>query len=257
MRINNDVSRVLLLEGIGCTIFGCILLYVYFYTSDGQSFNSDDWLIIFLLVGVSIVGYVMIIFAIIKRVVNRGKDFYLKSVDFLSDRVSFYFNKPKYNFVCAYSDINNLEMELQTILAFNRIEVFSTLSQIIIHFNILNNKKFSLTTSTINHTNKIYQILDCRYKVKNFSYQYTGYGSVIPLEEKIQHYLETGCKKNFSDKSKNLIRALAIFLFVCGLIQLIAKLILFNGYNDFLFWAISSIPIVAAFVMFIIIYEKK
>ena len=33
----------------------------------------------------------------------------LKSVDFLQDRVKFNFNRPQYNFICGYNDINNLD----------------------------------------------------------------------------------------------------------------------------------------------------
>ena len=61
----------------------------------------------------------------------------LKSVDFLQDRVKFNFNRPQYNFICGYNDINNLEMILNTVMVHNKYGSYPAVSEINLNFRVV------------------------------------------------------------------------------------------------------------------------
>ena len=89
MQIKDDISNATLLEGIGCVVLGSILLYFVYFTGN-QNIEFDDLFFWFLCI-LSLVGYAMIIIAVIKKFVDKGRNLHLQSVDFLPDRVFFFF----------------------------------------------------------------------------------------------------------------------------------------------------------------------
>lgn len=251
MQIKDDISNATLLEGIGCVVLGSALLYFVYFTGN-QNIESADLFFWFLCL-LSLTGYAMIIIAVVKKFIDKGRNLHLKSVDFLPDRVGFYFNKPQCNFVCGYGDIKNLEMVFKTILVQTRYDVHSAVSKIILNFTILNNRKFTLETGTINHMKKIYQVLDCRNKVGEFSYKYVGVGEVPNLDEIINFYLKTGCKKKFADKQRNALKVFAIFILALGLVELFITVATFSGEIELFSVLITSGLLLASLVLFVVL----
>ncbi len=254
MQIKDDISNATLLEGIGCVIVGFVLLY-FVYFANNQNMVSVDLFFWFLCI-LSLVGYAMIIFAVIKKFIDKGKNLYLQSVDFLPDKVGFGFNKPQYNFACGYGDIKNLEMVFRTILVPTRYGyMHNAISKIILNFTVLNNREFTLETSTINHMKKIYQVFDCRNKVERFSYKYVGVGDVPQLEELINFYLKTGCKKKFADKQRHVLKMFAIFSFALGLVMLFIIIATYSGEIDLFSVICPSVLLLPALVLFVILKQ--
>ena len=256
MRISDDISNAMLLEGIGCSVLGSVLLY-FVYIVNNQSIESADLFFWFLCI-LSLFGYAMIIIAIIKKFIDKYRSLYLQSVDFLPDRVCFNFNKPQCNFVCGYGDIKNLEMVFRTVLAETRYGVvYNVISKIILNFTVLNNREFTLETGTINHMKKIYQVFDCRNKVGEFSYKYVGVGIVPQLEEVIDFYLKTGCKKKFADKQRKVLKRFAILLLALGLVELFITVVTFSGEIELFSVVIISVLLIPAFVLFAALRSDK
>ena len=252
MQIKDDISNATLLEGIGCVVLGSILLYFVYFTGN-QNIEFDDLFFWFLCI-LSLVGYAMIIIAVIKKFVDKGRNLHLQSVDFLPDRVCFYFNKPQCNFVCGYGDIKNLEMVFRTVLAETKYGVvYNVISKIILNFTVLNNREFTLETGTINHMKKIYQVFDCRNKVGGFSYKYVGVGIVPQLEEVIDFYLKTGCKKKFADKKRKALKMFAILLLALGLVELFITVVTFSGEIELFSVVITSVLLLASLVLFVVL----
>lgn len=100
------------------------------------------------------------IFAIYMEKKELAKSLNLQSVEFVQDRIFFNFNRPQYNFVCGYKDIDNLEMDIKTILVRTKYGSYPTVSTITLNFAVLNNKKFSLTSNSTSYMKKIYSILE-------------------------------------------------------------------------------------------------
>ncbi len=96
MRISNDVSKNLLLQGAGWGIYGSILLYIAMKCADP---TDDYWFGVILGGGSVIACFVMTIIAIVKQRAMSNDNLYLKAVDFSANGVAFYFNRYYRNFL--------------------------------------------------------------------------------------------------------------------------------------------------------------
>ena len=185
----------------------------------------------------------------------------LKSVNFETNKVFFNFNRPQYNFVCGYGDINNVEMELITAMMHTKSGSYPALAKITVNFTVLNNKKFSLTSNTFQHTKKIYQIVDCGKAAQNFSYKFTGAGRVDTLAEKIEDYKNTGCKQILATQTEVAFKWFSIAFFSIGLCFFFAFRKEFSNSSDLGLLSIVGIPVLSfiglSFIFDIILLADK
>lgn len=141
----------------------------------------------------------------------------LKSVDFLQGRINFNFTQPKYNFACGYNDINELKLVLNSVMVHTRSGSYLTVSDIELKFTVLNNKKLSLTNVPINLMRTVYGIIDYGRAIHNFSYKFGGAGTVEDVREKIEDYMQTGCKQILATPAEQSFKWLSIVFFLLGI----------------------------------------
>ena len=113
--------------------------------------NPDDkFFIFFIMVILPLIIYISLIWTIIDKF-KQYKEFYseinVKSIDLLTDRIQFNFTKPQYNFACSYSDIENLDINIQTTITHTKSGTYTIFEELELNFTLLNNKLF-----TINNT---------------------------------------------------------------------------------------------------------
>lgn len=219
-------------------------------TFDGliKSNPEDPWIAWGLFIILPAVFYIGLILSIIERhagLAELASALNLKSVDFLSDRVKFNFNRPQYDFVCGYSEINNLEMILITTLARNKYGTYILLNEVKLNFTVLNNKKFSLTNTPMDAMRLIYNIVDCARKVNNFSYKFEGAGEDQDLKEKIEEYLHKGTKPVLTSVGETKYKWMSIVFFFIGLVFLAGFKDALNDhlYKDFMLLLIPLLPV--------------
>lgn len=187
------------------------------------------------------------IFAIYMEKKELAKSLNLQSVEFVQDRIFFNFNRPQYNFVCGYKDIDNLEMDIKTVLVRTKYGSYPTISTITLNFAVLNNKKFSLTSNSTSYMKKIYSILEYSRGIQNFSYKFSGIGKLEDLDEKIRDYLNTGCKQILTTRREEEYKWLSIGSFIIGLIFLYVFRDVINNDNS----GLSVIILVPVSIIFI------
>ena len=141
----------------------------------------------------------------------------LKYIDFLPDKVHFCFNRPQYDFTCAYDNIENLEMDIETGLTYLPRKYVITpmvdVKQLHLYLTVPNNRIFSLTTNQ-RSMNTMYSIIDIGRSVKKFSYKFSGFGEIEYTKEQIEKYQKYGIKTSLTNKIIVFIIFLAIILFV-------------------------------------------
>ncbi len=213
-----------------------------------KSNPEDPWIAWGLFIIMPAVFYIGLILAIIERhagLAELASALNLKSVDFLSDRVKFNFNRPQYDFVCGYSEINNLEMILITTLARNKYGTYIVLNEVKLNFTVLNNKKFSLTNTPMAPIRLIYNIVDCGRKVNNFSYKFEGAGEDQDLKEKIEEYLHKGTKPVLTSVGETKYKWMSIVFFIIGMVFLVGFKDAFNDhlYKNFMVLLIPLVPV--------------
>lgn len=149
-----------------------------------------------------------------------NKKLNLKYIDFLPGRVNFCFNRPQYDFVCAYENIENLELDIETGLIYLPKKHGGTtivdVTQLHLNFTVLNNKKFSLTTNQ-KSMNTMYSIIDVGRSVKEFSYKFSGLGEIEHTKEQIEKYQKYGIKTFLTNKMKGGFVTMSLMLFIFGL----------------------------------------
>ena len=154
MRINNNFEGMLPLYKEGMIVLWAllVLLGMFWLFSLCGSFDSDFFegtIIIYCATLVFISFIIIRVYLYIKRSIKFNKNLNLKYVDLLPDRVNFCFNRPQYNFVCGYDNIENLEMDLETEIVHTKNGSYIELKQIILDFTVLNNKELSITLNSI------------------------------------------------------------------------------------------------------------
>lgn len=279
MHINNVSSKMSGQSTVWFTLFSVVVtLFVgfFFWQSNPDSYSissfcqwysnafnafreistEDPMIPWFLMVGVPLLIYGGTFFSIFSMCMAK-REFQtvlnLKSVDFLPDRVNFNFNQPKYNFVCGYSDINKLEMILNTILVRTKHGSYPAVSEIELKFTVLNNKNFSLKNVPLNLMKTIYGIIDCGRNVQDFTYKFSGVGKVEQVQEKIEDYMNTGCKQILATSTENTFKWLSVVFFLIGLFFLYSFKDVFSG-NDLGLMGIPGFPILA-FVLISFIFD--
>lgn len=189
--------------------------------------DVEDKVLMWILFVILPVGlYLCLFWAIISRNValrEFNSKLNLKSVDLLQDRINFNFNKSQYNFACGYSEVNNLEMVLKTILVHTKYGTNIVLKQITLDFTVLNNKKFSLSNTPVAPMGLIYKILEYSRYMNNFSYKFEGAGVAEDYREKIENYLSQGGKTFIASCKENNMKWASILFFIAGLIMLFAS----------------------------------
>lgn len=181
---------------------------------------EDPWIAWVTFIILPAVFYLGLIGSIIARQTALNKlnsSLNLKSVDFLQGRINFNFNKSQYNFACGYSDINALQMVLKTAIAHTKYGSYIALKEIVLNFKVLNNKKFSISNTTLSPTRFIYKIIDYSRNINNFTYKFEGAGEQADIKEKIENYLNKGYKPILTKKWEEKFKLLSIILFIVGI----------------------------------------
>lgn len=221
MRINNNFEGMLPLYKEGMIVLWAllVLLGMFWLFSLCGSFDSDFFegtIIIYCATLVFISFIIIRVYLYIKRTIEFNKNLNLKYVDLLPDRVNFCFNRPQYNFVCGYDNIENLEMDLETEIVHTKNGSYIELKQIILDFTVLNNKELSITYSEFNILKKIYAIIDAGRLVKNFSYKFSGVGEISDLKERIEDYQVYGYSSILTSNQEVEYKFFSVFTFLCG-----------------------------------------
>lgn len=188
-----------------------------------------------------------------------NKKLNLKYIDFLPGRVNFCFNRPQYNFVCDYENIENLELDIETGLIYLPKKHGGTtivdVTQLHLNFTVLNNKKLSLTTNQ-KSMNTMYSIIDVGRSVKEFSYKFSGLGEIEHTKEQIEKYQKYGIKTFLTSKMKDGFVTISFMLLFFGLFEFKMQAYgLSNGIDPMLYVAI--ILLLGSFVFDIILIKDN
>lgn len=179
----------------------------------------------------------------------------LKYIDFLPGKVNFCFNRPQYDFACAYENIENLEMDIETDLIYTNKKPIVDVRQLHLNFTVLNNKKFSLTTNQ-KSMNTMYSIIDVGRSVKEFSYKFSGLGEIEHTKEQIEKYQKYGIKTFLTSKMKDGFVTISFMLLFFGLFEFKMQAYgLSNGIDPMLYIAI--IQLLGSFVFDIILIKDN
>ncbi len=218
------------------------------------------WVLFIILPLVVYLGFILSIITRQKALKEFNSKLNLKSIDFLQGRINFNFNRPQYNFVCGYSDINSLELTIITDLVSTKYGYTTALKEIVLNFKVLNNKTFSLSNTSSFPMQTIYKIIDYTRSVNNFTYNFSGPGNTNDIKEKIDTYLNKGFKQILSNQVENNFKYLSIVLFIIGTtIAYTAKDVIESAYTNNLF--IVCLPffvmIIASFIIDIWLIADK
>lgn len=218
------------------------------------------WVLFIILPLVVYLGFILSIITRQKALKEFNSKLNLKSIDFLQGRINFNFNRPQYNFVCGYSDINSLELTVITDLVSTKYGYTTALKEIVLNFTVLNNKTFSLSNTSSFPMQTIYKIIDYTRSVNNFTYNFRGPGNTEDIKEKIDTYLNKGFKQILSNQVENNFKYLSIVLFIIGItIAYTAKDVIESAYKNNLF--IVCLPffvmIIASFIIDIWLIADK
>lgn len=218
------------------------------------------WVLFIILPLVVYLGFILSIITRQKALKEFNSKLNLKSIDFLQGRINFNFNRPQYNFVCGYSDINSLELTIITDLVSTKYGYTTALKEIELNFKVLNNKTFSLSNTSSFPMQTIYKIIDYTRSVNNFTYNFSGPGNTEDIKEKIDTYLNKGFKQILSNQGENNFKYLSIVLFIIGItIAYTAKDVIESAYKNNLF--IVCLPffvlIIASFIIDIWLIADK
>lgn len=218
------------------------------------------WVLFIILPLVVYLGFILSIIARHKAVKEFNSKLNLKSIDFLQGRINFNFNRPQYNFVCGYNDINSLQLTIITDLMRTKYGYTTVLKEIVLNFTVLNNKTFSLSNTSSFPMRTIYKIIDYTRGVNNFTYNFRGPGNTDDIKEKIDNYLNKGFKQILSNQGEVNFKYLSIVLFTIGIISLFtAKDLIESAYKNHFF--IMCLPffvlIIASFIIDIWLIADK
>ena len=218
------------------------------------------WVLFIILPLVVYLGFILSIITRQKALKEFNSKLNLKSIDFLQGRINFNFNRPQYNFVCGYNDINSLQMTIITDLVSTKYGYTTALKEIVLNFKVLNNKTFSLSNTSSFPMRTIYKIIDYTRSVNNFTYNFSGPGNTNDIKEKIDTYLNKGFKQILSNQVENNFKYLSIVLFIIGItIAYTAKDVIESTYKNNLF--IVCLPffvmIIASFIIDIWLIADK
>ncbi len=218
------------------------------------------WVLFIILPLVVYLGFILSIITRQKALKEFNSKLNLKSIDFLQGRINFNFNRPQYNFVCGYNDINSLQMTIITDLVSTKYGYTTALKEIVLNFKVLNNKTFSLSNTSSFPMRTIYKIIDYTRSVNNFTYNFSGPGNTEDIKEKIDNYLNKGFKQILSNQGENNFKYLSIVLFIIGTtIAYTAKDVIESAYTNNLF--IVCLPffvmIIASFIIDIWLIADK
>lgn len=218
------------------------------------------WVLFIILPLVVYLGFILSIITRQKALKEFNSKLNLKSIDFLQGRINFNFNRPQYNFVCGYCDINSLELTVITDLVSTKYGYTTALKEIELNFKVLNNKTFSLSNTSSFPMRTIYKIIDYTRNVNNFTYNFRGPGNTDDIKEKIDNYLNKGFKQILSNQGEVNFKYLSIVLFTIGIISsYTAKDLIESAYKDNLF--IVCLPffvmIIASFIIDIWLIADK
>lgn len=287
MRINNVSTETSAKSVVAMSIITAVITsaLVFFYTANSTSQVSiwgffkwlfemfqamrvemaDEpimpWIFLFLVISMYI-GFFASIISRCKALAKFNNGLNVKYINFLQGRVEFFFTRPEYNFACAYSDIENLHMDLQSTLVHTKNGSYIAFQQMNLTFKVLNGKEFKLSNTTSSPMKLIYKVIDWTRGVQKFDYGFSGCGEIPDYREKIDEYLQCGYKDIVGKEGETKLKWMSIVFFVIGIS------IIFIMFNSFKIDIIKNpelcfimipfcIPLIISFIMDIILVVDK
>ena len=184
-----------------------------------RSEMSDEpflpWIILILFFA-AYIGFFASIISRQSAIVKFNSGLNIKYINFLQGRIEFFFTRPQYNFVCAYSDIEKLYMDINSTLVHTKNGSYIAFQQLNLIFTTLNGKIFKLSNTTSSPMKLIYKIIDWTRGVQNFDYGFSGYGEIPDYKEKIDNYLRCGYKDIVGKHGEVSLKLLSIIFFIVG-----------------------------------------
>lgn len=251
MRVNNvdEKTSLQLTVILAIVIVFYVVLYVILYKFSGATnffewakvslaaLNAEtDWEMKIYLWILTVIGPIASIIGIIRSFVYRQTALQkfniglnLKFVDFKPERVDFVFTQPQYNFTCGYDDIENLNMNIKTVLIHTKNGTRIAVEKIKLSFKVLNGKTFELTNTAAFPMKFCYKIADFGRRVKNFSYNFSGFGVQETIKESLDDYLRTGYKQILATPMEHAFKWMSIMFFgififfVCAFMDIITN----------------------------------
>ena len=160
----------------------------------------------------------------------------LKYIDFFPDKVKFCFNRPQYDFACAYDNIENFEMDIETGLTYLPRKYVITpmvdVKQLYLSLTVPNNRIFSLITNQ-RSMNTMYSIIDIGRSVKNFSYKFSGLGEIEHTKEQIEKYQKYRVKSFLTNNMKDGFVIISFMLLIFSLFGFKMEYGLYDIFSSF------------------------
>lgn len=181
---------------------------------------QDKFLIILVIYIVPLLILYGIIYSIISRnnaIKDEASVLSLVSVEFKPRRVGFNFNRQNCNFSCTYKDINSLIIEINVTRERTKNGYVNVVNYISLHFTVLNNKRFTLTNTTMNFKGFIYKIIDYTREVENLVFKYSGDGNSADIAEVVDCYRQKGMKPILTKPQESSLKIMSIVFFIIGL----------------------------------------
>ncbi len=210
--------------------------WIIFQELQAEMDAGEKWFVWVFLIVIPITIFIGLINSIIARnkaIKKEHTALHIKSIDFLPNGVNFNFFAPQYNFICGYDEISNLELEINTKVVQTKNGSYVAFNELILKFTVLNGKFFSLHNTSINFIKTIYGIIDYARNMKSFSYKFTGAGEITSVREKIEDYINSGCKQVLATDEENICKLLSIAFFAFGMFLFYSLKDIVNIHGDF------------------------
>jgi len=244
MRINNDTTPKLILKEFAKTIGWCVLYIVaglsvkYFMTTPRPNGIVELWNslenslinymdgsdVIFWMVALPF-AFFIIVFIINSQILlqHTNKNTQVKTVEFLSDTVTFYFADKSPALTCPYEALANIRLNLNLFLYANPLlrndDEYMPLTQLNVVFNFPQDKKLEVTNFTFQNLpfSLIKKIIDYSRNKCELTYRITGDNTKLAdsYSYKIEDYMKYGHQRLCAKIEKgSLIKKSSILMLV-------------------------------------------
>ena len=262
MRINNvsqEMSRrPVVVMTIITVVITSVLIFTYIVNSPIQGtflgffvwlFNifqafraemSDDpfvpWMVLIFFFSIYI-GFFATIISRHKALARFKSGLNVKYINFLEGRIEFFFTQPQYNFSCSYTDIENLHLDIESMLVRTKNGSYITFKQMNLTFKVLNGKELKISNVTSSPMKTIYKIIDWTRGVQSFDCGFSGCGELPDYKEKIDNYLIGGYRDIVGKDGETHLKWLSIVFFIIGLFiilvckEFLGSLVIYIGFG--------------------------
>ena len=145
----------------------------------------------------------------------------VKYINLLPSGIEVFYNRPEHNFVCSYSDVENLNMDIQSKLVRTKNGAYIAFEQLNLKFSLVGGRKIKLSNTPTSPIGLIYKIIDYTRGVQNFKYGFSGCGAINDYREKIDNYINFAYKDIIGKKGEEQFKLFSLLIFVLGIVLVI------------------------------------